>query len=159
MNYHQQLDKSQIKNILFKTMKFSAVLLATVAVADDEEVRAQTPVEQLNSLVQFSEEILTDSFGFMKRQQHWVQKFQKQTFRMERAFNRCGRLTRKRREVDEELYNREDPSEGIKQITNGFALWAQRYIAECAMQRNGYNTVINRMDKWNGQLQAQLAKQ
>ena len=153
-------------------MKFSAVLLAAVAVADDKKVPDRTPEMRLNSLVKFSNEILTDWFGFMtdNRKAAWITKFENHGFRMNRAFKRCGFYdpslphggpapARKRREVDEEeRYNRDDPSEGIKQITTGFSKWAQRYIAACGNQRNDL-VIKKRMTKWNDQLQAQLANQ
>ena len=149
-------------------MKFSAVLLAAVAVADDKTVPNRTPEQRLTSLVKFSEEILTTWFSFMNNKDDWVERFNNHGIRMTRAFKRCGFYdpslphggpapSRKRREVDEEeRYNRDDPSEGIKQITTGFSKWAQRYIAACGNQRNNLFTIKNRMEKWNDVLQAKL---
>ena len=100
-------------------------------------------------------------------------KFQRNAERMECNFSRgnqrCGFYDedqlphggpsddRKRRAADDvDRYNREDPSEGIKQLTTGFSKWAQRYLSQCSGQRN-YNYQVNRMNKWNGLLQDHLA--
>ena len=41
-------------------MKFSAALLATVAVADDKKVPPRHPLQRLNRLTEFSAEIMND---------------------------------------------------------------------------------------------------
>ena len=66
---------------------------------------------------------------------------------------------RKRRAADDvDRYNREDPVEGVKQLTTGFSKWAQRYLSACSGQRN-YQYQVNRMSKWNAALQGHLASQ
>ena len=64
---------------------------------------------------------------------------------------------RKRRDLDIfDRYDREDPAVGTKQITTGFRKWAERYISACSGQRQ-YQHQVNRMNKWNNDLQAHLA--
>ena len=58
-NQHQNLDKS-FKNQTSLKMKFSAALLATVAVADDKKVPPRHPLQRLNRLTEFSAEIMND---------------------------------------------------------------------------------------------------
>ena len=158
-------------------MKFSAAVLATVAVAQDgdRKVPPRHPIQRLNRLVEFSAELLNDWYSFLPSQASWVGKFERNAERMERNFERgnqrCGFYDenqlphggpseRRKREIDAdsiwERYDREDPSVGTKQITTGFRKWAERYLSECSGQKN-FNYQVNRMNKWNGLLQAHLA--
>jgi hypothetical protein len=158
-------------------MKFSAAVLATVAVAQDgdRKVPPRHPIQRLNRLVEFSAELLNDWYSFLPSQASWVGKFERNAERMERNFERgnqrCGFYDenqlphggpseRRKREIDSDSiwdrYDREDPSVGTKQITTGFRKWAERYLSECSGQRN-YNYQVNRMNKWNGLLQDHLA--
>ena len=158
-------------------MKFSAAVLATVAVAQDgdRKVPPRHPIQRLNRLVEFSAELLNDWYSFLPSQASWVGKFERNAERMERNFERgnqrCGFYDenqlphggpseRRKREIDSdsiwERYDREDPSVGTKQITTGFRKWAERYLSECSGQKN-FNYQVNRMNKWNGLLQAHLA--
>merc|ERR1712078_782085 len=115
-------------------MKFSAALLATVAVADDKKVPPRHPLQRLNRLTEFSAEIMNDWFQFLPSQQNWINKFANNAARMaknfERGNQRCGFYDenqkphggpaddRKRRDTDDEIrYDRENPSVGVKQIT------------------------------------------
>ena len=160
-------------------MKFSAAVLATVAVAQDgdRKVPPRHPIQRLNRLVEFSAELLNDWYSFLPSQASWVGKFERNAERMERNFERgnqrCGFYDenqlphggpseRRKREIDADSiwdrYDREDPSVGTKQITTGFRKWAERYLSECSGQKN-YNYQVNRMNKWNGLLQAHLAGQ
>ena len=157
-------------------MKFSPALLFAVAAADDKKVPPRHPLQRLNKLVEFSEEILNEWYTFLPSKDSWVAKFAANAERMERNFNRgnqrCGyydessehggpaAAERKRREANSDLdrYNREDPVEGTKQITTGFRKWAERYISQCSGQRQ-YQHQINRMAKWNNLLQGHLASQ
>ena len=155
-------------------MKFSAAVLATVAVAQDgdRKVPPRHPLQRLNRLVEFSHELLDDWYTWLPSQQSWKGKFERNAERMERNFERgnqrCGFYDenqlphggpsddRKRRDADDvDRYNREDPSEGIKQLTTGFSKWATRYLSQCSGQRN-YQYQVSRMAKWNGLLQAHL---
>ena len=158
-------------------MKFSAAVLATVAVAQDgdRKVPPRHPLQRLNRLVEFSAELLNDWYTFLPSQASWIGKFERNAERMERNFERgnqrCGFYDenqlphggpseRRKREIDADAiwdrYDREDPSVGTKQITTGFRKWAERYLSECSGQRN-YNYQVNRMNKWNGLLQDHLA--
>lgn len=160
-------------------MKFSAAVLATVAVAQDgdRKVPPRHPIQRLNRLVEFSAELLNDWYSFLPSQASWIGKFERNAERMERNFERgnqrCGFYDenqlphggpseRRKREIDADSiwdrYDREDPSVGTKQITTGFRKWAERYLSECSGQKN-YNYQVNRMNKWNGLLQAHLAGQ
>jgi len=156
-------------------MKLSGLFVAFSAVAaqdEDRKVPPRHPLQRLNRLVEFSEEILTDWYSFLPSQQAWINKFAKNAGRMEKNFKRnnqvCGYYdeqnlphggpaVRRRRDVeDEELrYDRENPKQGTKEITTGFRKWAERYLAACYGQRT-YQHQINRMNKWNGLLQAHL---
>ena len=156
-------------------MKFSPALLFAVAAAEDKKVPPRHPLQRLNRLTEFTEEILNDWFTFLPSKDSWVAKFAANAERMERNFNRgnqrCGyydensehggpAAERKRREASSDLdrYNREDPVEGTKQITTGFRKWAERYISQCSGQRQ-YQHQVNRMAKWNDLLQGHLANQ
>ena len=157
-------------------MKFSPALLFAVAAADNKKVPPRHPLQRLNKLVEFSEEILNEWYTFLPSKDSWVAKFAANAERMERNFNRgnqrCGyydessehggpaAAERKRREASSDLdrYNREDPVEGTKQITTGFRKWAERYISQCSGQRQ-YQHQVNRMAKWNNLLQGHLASQ
>ena len=158
-------------------MKFSAAVLATVAVAQDgdRKVPPRHPLQRLNRLVEFSAELLNDWYTFLPSQASWIGKFERNAERMERNIERgnqrCGFYDenqlphggpseRRKREIDADSiwdrYDREDPSVGTKQITTGFRKWAERYLSECSGQKN-YNYQVNRMNKWNNKLQAHLA--
>merc|ERR1712011_4976 len=146
-----------------------------VAAAEDKKVPPRHPLQRLERLTEFSAEILDEWFSFVPSVNAWKNKFANNSARMERNFNRgnqrCGFYDadqlphggpsddRKRREADDiDRYNREDPSEGIKQITTGYRKWAERYISQCSGQRN-YQHQVNRMNRWNVKLQAHLASQ
>ena len=157
-------------------MKFSPALLFAVAAAEDKKVPPRHPLQRLNRLTEFTEEILNQWFNFLPSKDAWIAKFAANAERMERNFNRgnqrCGyydessehggpaAAERKRREASSDLdrYNREDPVEGTKQITTGFRKWAERYISQCSGQRQ-YQHQVNRMAKWNNLLQGHLASQ
>ena len=158
-------------------MKFSAAVLATVALAQDgdRKVPPRHPLQRLNRLVEFSHELLDDWYTWLPSQDSWKGKFERNADRMERNFERgnqrCGFYDenqlphggpadddRKRRDADVDRYNREDPSIGIKQLTTGYSKWAQRYLSNCSGQKN-YSYQVNRMAKWNEALQGHLISQ
>ena len=73
----------------------SALAIAAVANAqDDKKVPPRHPLQRLNRLTEFSEEILTTHFGFLASQASWINKFQKNSERMQKNFSRgeqrCG---------------------------------------------------------------------
>ena len=155
-------------------MKFSPALLLAVASAEDKKVPPRHPLQRLDRLVEFSKELLDDWYQFLPSKEAWKNKFEINGERMKRNFKRgnqrCGYYDeqqlphggpeeRKRRDLDDfDRYNREDPSQGTKQITTGFRKWAERYLAACSGQRNE-KFQIKRMNKWNGILQAHLEGQ
>ena len=153
-------------------MKFSPAVLVAVATASEKKVPPRHPLQRLNALTQFTEEIMNTWFDFLPSQEAWVNKFATNASRMklnfERGNQRCGFYDeeqlphggpdddRKRRDADDvERYNREDPSVGIKQLTTGFSKWAQRYLSQCSGQRK-YQYQVARMERWNEALQAHL---
>ena len=157
-------------------MKISPAVIVAVAFAqqDEKKVPPRHPLQRLNRLVEFTDEIMNQWFTFLSSQQAWIEKFATNAGRMGRNFERgnqrCGFYDesqlphggpfddRKRRAADDvDRYNREDPSEGIKQLTTGFRKWADRYISACSGQRN-YKYQVNRMKKWNEQLQGHLSQ-
>jgi len=153
-------------------MKFSTVVLATVAVAEEKKVPPRHPLQRLTALTKFSAELLNDWYSFLPSKDKWIAKFATNAVRMEKNFNRgnqrCGFYDdsqlphggpeRRRRDADDDelRYDRDDPAIGTKQITTGFRKWAERYISQCSGQRNNQYQV-NRMNRWNAKLQAHLA--
>merc|ERR1712174_168896 len=153
-------------------MKFSTAVMIAVASAEDKKVPPRHPLQRLAKLTEFSAEILNEWYTFLPSKDAWIGKFANNAERMERNFNRgnqrCGYYDednlphgpadRKRREADDDVfrYDREDPAKGTKQITTGFRKWAERYISACSGQRQ-YQHQVNRMNKWNNDLQAHLA--
>merc|ERR1712131_115909 len=154
-------------------MKFSpAVIVALASAQDEKKVPPRHPLQRLERLTEFSAEIMTNWFSFLPSQQKWIQKFKNNAERMaanfERGNQRCGfydeeqlphggpsEAPRGRRDAEVDRYDREDPKVGIKQLTTGFSKWAQRYLSQCSGQRI-YSYQVNRMEKWNGLLQAHL---
>ena len=154
-------------------MKFSPALLFAIAAADDKKVPPRHPLQRLNRLTEFTEELLNEWFTFLPSKDSWVAKFATNAGRMQRNFERgnqrCGFYDedqlphggpeRKRRDADDvERYNRDDPSEGVKQLTTGYRKWAERYLSQCSGQRQ-YSFQVNRMSRWNAKLQDHLAGQ
>ena len=152
-------------------MKLSVAVVIAAASATEKKVPPRHPLQRLNRLVEFTEELLTDWFEFLPSQQAWINKFATNAGRMERNFERgnqrCGFYDedqlphggpRERRDVDEIRYNREDPKEGVKQLTTGFRKWAERYISQCSGQKTS-QFQIKRMEKWNNALQKHLEVQ
>ena len=156
-------------------MKISPAVIVAVASAQNGEkkVPPRHPLQRLNRLVEFTEEIMNDWFSFLPSQQAWIAKFERNAERMARNFERgnqrCGFYDenqlphggpsddRKRRDADDvDRYDREDPSVGVKQLTTGFSKWATRYLSQCSGQKN-YQYQVNRMNKWNKELQGHLS--
>ena len=152
-------------------MKLSTIIFA-VAAAEEKKVPPRHPLQRLNRLTEFTEEILTQWFDFLPSQQSWIQKFANNAERMKRNFERgnqrCGFYDenqlphggpeRKRRSDDDfdvDRYNRDTPEIGVKQITTGYRKWAERYLSQCSGQKQ-YSFQINRMKRWNSKLQTHL---
>ena len=155
-------------------MKISPAVIVAVASAQNGEkkVPPRHPLQRLNRLVEFTNEIMTDHFPFLPSQAAWIAKFERNAERMSRNFERgnqrCGFYDedqlphggpsddRKRRAADDvDRYDREDPSVGVKQLTTGFSKWATRYLSQCSGQKN-YQYQVTRMNKWNNELQGHL---
>jgi len=150
-------------------MKLSVALLTIAAVAD-KKVPPRHPLQRLNKLVKFSEELLNDWYGFLPSRERWIGKFDRNAQRMRRNFERgnqkCGVYEdegrgRGRRATETTLgplrYDQNDPAVGTKQITTGFSKWAQRYLSACSGQKK-FNYQVNRMNNWNGKLQTHLER-
>merc|ERR1712046_494308 len=114
----------RVKNI---RMKISVALFIATASAQDKKVPPRHPLQRLNRLVEFTEEIMTQWFSFLPSQQARIAKFENNAIRMEKNFKRgnqrCGFYDkdqmphggpaddRKRRDAsDVDRYNREDPA-------------------------------------------------
>merc|ERR1712176_1222005 len=86
------IDSIRVKDIK-SNMKFSGAVLFAVAAAD-KKVPPRHPLQRLNALNQFTEEMLNTWFTFLPSKDNWIQKFQNNAARMERAFTRgeqrCG---------------------------------------------------------------------
>merc|ERR1711868_151190 len=84
-------------NLKTYKMKFSPAILVAVASAQDEKkVPPRHPLQRLNRLVEFTEEIMTDWFSFLPSQQAWIDKFATNAERMERNFNTVVHLMTER---------------------------------------------------------------
>ena len=140
-------------------MKVFAATIVAMATAE-KKVPPRHPLQRLTKLNAFANEWIADNLS-EKQAANWGSKFDKNTARMEKAFDLCGFYDetsehggpRERRSTtdDSDLtrYDQSNPIRGIQQITKGFAKWAQRYIAECKVQPAKQ---VDRMNKWQGQL-------
>ena len=148
-------------------MKLSTICLAGLASATEKKVPPRHPLDRLNRLVEFSLEILQShdfrwDYGRMagpKLKARWENKFRRNSRRMETNFKRCGFYDeslehggpaddRKRRDLDFDRYNREDPCIGMQQIITGFRKWSERYLSKCRGQKNNKHQAI-RMASWS----------
>ena len=110
-------------------MKFSPALLFAFAAAEDKKVPPRHPLQRLNRLTEFTDEIMDQWFDFLPSKEAWKQKFKTNANRMKRNFERgnqrCGfydddlfphggpQPGRKRRDLDDvERYNRYAPHDG-----------------------------------------------
>ena len=149
-------------------MKILPAILYAVS-AEEKTVPPRHPLDRLRTLTRFSAEIMNNSYSWLPSREAWIQRFARNAARMERNFGRCGTYdpnlpnggptaNRKRRFAeDTDRYNRDDPSDAIRQITTGFRRWAERYLSECSGQRNNQHQV-NRMNRFNNVLQERLAE-
>ena len=155
-------------------MKFSTLILVTMASAEDKKVPPRHPLERLDRLTMFVAEIFSDWYSWSPKKEKWILKFVANADRMGRNFKRdnqrCGFYDetnlphggpsnhRERRFANDiDRYNREDPFEGIQQITTGFRKWAERYLAACSGQKK-HKYIVNRMNKWSQKLQDLLSE-
>ena len=77
-------------------MKLSSAVIVAVATAqnDEKKVPPRHPLQRLNRLTQFAEEIMVTHFDWLPSKEAWINKFNKNSQRMERNFERgnqrCG---------------------------------------------------------------------
>ena len=77
-------------------MKLSSAVIIAVASAqnDEKKVPPRHPMQRLNRLTEFAEEIMNEHFDFLPSQTAWINKFKKNSDRMGRNFERgnqrCG---------------------------------------------------------------------
>merc|ERR1739838_146551 len=139
------------KSLFFSNYKMKTFAVALVAAASaDKKVPPRHPLQRLARLNEFAAEWCIDNLT-VKQATNWSRKFNNIVARFERRFERCGFYdenqlphggpARKRRDTDDLVENCEDaqnplcrydksnPLHGIKQITNGFRKWAERYLA------------------------------
>ena len=158
-------------------MKTFAVALVAAASAD-KKVPPRHPLQRLARLNEFAVEWCNDNLT-AKQAANWSNKFNNNVERFEDRFERCGYYDennlphggpsgdRKRRDVDDLVencddqenplcrYDKSNPLRGIKQITNGFRKWAERYLANdkdgksCKLQPERQ---VARANAWNAKL-------
>ena len=143
-------------------MKLSTICLAGLASATEKKVPPRHPLDRLNRLIEFSQEIL-QSDGFRWFDQVWISKWESKFYnnamRMTKGYERCGFYDeslehggpaedRKRRDLDFDHYNREDPCIGMQQIITGFKKWSEQYLSKCRGQKNKKHQAI-RMASWS----------
>ena len=68
----------------------SALVVAAYAQQGDKKVPPRHPLQRLERLVEFGEEIMNDWFEFLPSKMNWQNKFRKNADRMTLAFTRCG---------------------------------------------------------------------
>ena len=77
-------------------MKLSSAVIVAVASAqnDEKKVPPRHPLQRLNRLTEFSAEIMITHFDWLPSQTAWINKFEKNSERMARNFERgnqrCG---------------------------------------------------------------------
>ena len=136
-------------------MKFSAVILASVALSQAIDIH---PLKRLDNLTRLSDELINDSFTFLKSKDGWISKFSRNAARMEKSYHLCGTYDQNQLADEEFVYSSLDANVRVEEITAAFAKWTTRHIATCPGQRN-HNYQVKRMTKWNDLLQKHLAGQ
>ena len=68
----------------------SALVVAAYAQQGDKKVPPRHPLQRLERLVEFGNEIMDDWFDFLPSQTRWQGKFKRNADRMALAFERCG---------------------------------------------------------------------
>ena len=159
-------------------MKTFAVALVAAASAD-KKVPPRHPLQRLARLNEFAVEWCNDNLT-AKQAANWARKFDNNVDRFEMRFERCGFYDenqlphggpqRKRRDADDLVENCEDaqnplcrydksnPLRGIKQITNGFRKWAERYLANDKDGKSCKRQPERQVDRANSWFQRLSAK-
>merc|ERR1712187_324885 len=176
-NLQRKTKRNNLFSQTINKMKTFAVALVAAASAD-KKVPPRHPLQRLNRLNEFAAEWCNDNLT-EKQAANWVGKFQNNVERFESRFERCGYYDennlphggpqRKRRDADDLVdacedadspfcrYDKNNPVRGLKQITNGFRKWAERYLANdkdgkaCKLQPDRQ---VARANKWNAKLGA-----
>jgi len=142
---------------------FIPALVAVAAANDEKKVPPRHPLQRLNKLTMFTDEWCNDNLT-AKQAKNWSRKFAKNAARMVTRFEKCGFYDENllphggpaKRDTDavegalsdeDFRYDKNNPVRGIKQITNGFRKWAERYISTC--QPNQPTRQVDRMEKWH----------
>ena len=152
-------------------VKIGVLLILSVDAIDEEKtIPPFLPLRRLNTLTRFSREWCRENLT-AKQAENWVGKFKRNADRMEIRFEKCGgrnpnSTNRNRRSIDSDSqlrtldddgfgtrYDKADPAEGIKDITNGFKKWAQRYIADCKRQPERQE---RRFSEWRAKIKSLL---
>lgn len=68
----------------------SALVVAAYAQQDAKKVPPRHPLQRLERLVEFGNEIMDDWFDFLPSKMSWQNKFRRNADRMSLAFVRCG---------------------------------------------------------------------
>lgn len=155
-------------------------LVNTEISGEERKKDDRTPLDRLNRLRSFHTAWVS---AWLVRNQidHWQAKFDRNANRLETRYSICGdpsamneeKEERKRRSTtgdavgsnfndklavdisDSSLRISDDPLEAIKQITGGYARWAQKYIADCKHQPLVQE---KRADIWLKSLRKRFAK-
>ena len=127
-------------------MKFSAFYLAGLTSAAETD---DTAIVTLNNLEKISLEFVSaESINrSSKWKAKWERKFQNNTDRMRRSFDKCGTINVEANEEIQMEYDIGNPCGAIKVLMNGFSNWTDRYISSCKSQmKNSHQK--RRMGKW-----------
>ena len=131
-------------------MKFSAFYLAGLTSAAETD---DTAIVTLNNLEKISLEFVSaESINrSSKWKAKWERKFQNNTDRMRRSFDKCGTINVEANEEIQMEYDIGNPCGAIKVLLNGFSNWTDRYISSCKSQMKKSHQK-SRMEKWTNML-------
>ena len=131
-------------------MKFSIIFLASFTSATDFD---DTAFSTLLNLENISEEIIySESINERPAwKTRWKNKFQTNTSRMMKSFERCGTTNVEGEDEIEIEYDTSNPCRAIDELINGYSKWVDRYIADCKGQKN-HSHQKKRFEKWNNKL-------
>lgn len=153
-----------------------SVISLSAATEEDHPNKSDIPIKRLDKLETNIRSWLTDNLTPLGDRvlNRWDRHVTKLRTKMESAYSRpqCGfysediqnggpdphphlrpdgkprKTNRKKRDADEMLkYDKNNPLKGLKQVTNGFRIWAERHINECGGQRK-HQHISKRMQNW-----------
>ena len=101
-------------------MKFSAVILASVALSQAIDIH---PLKRLDNLTRLGQELIDDSFTFLQSRGpvRWFVKFRTNGDRMKRSYNRCGDNKSNQPADEDFVYSSLDANIRVEEITAAFA--------------------------------------